>query len=241
MRPHITDTQEYKLAPHDKRAWAFTHRDNYKSSEEAAAAVGIKTKGRKIKVQTNTGDEHEIEVDIHYYAIKPTAAYKKVWANVGGRSHEYVYMIKGGNPKGKTAIWFTEKMMQDSPGFIAPKKEITDAWDKYKDEQHEMLKKELAKSHAPVAKKAIEELPAIAEKDGAAGVHEWFRKNKFDIDHLKDEDFEDLVKSLKKNGHVISDWTIASRPDGFGHQEGTNAMIDWHGKRIGRYGWSSSD
>lgn len=242
MRKSISHTQEFKVAPGDKAMWALRHPESNKSSEEAAAHLGIQTKGNKLKVLTNTGDLAYITVDVKFYNITPTAEYKKVWASLDSKkTGDYYYMIKGGNPKGKTSIWTTAELMNKSPEFIAFKKEITDAWDKYHNEHLEMLKGELVKSHAPAAKKAVAELPAIAAESGRAGVYEWFKKNKFELNDLKEAHMDGLVREIKSTGHVVSNWNISSRPDGYGHEEGVGVGVNWSAKVLSTFGWSSSD
>jgi hypothetical protein len=242
-RTPIYNTQEYKLAPRDKQAWAFTHKDNYISSADAAKKMGVKTEGRSVKVKTNTGEMVDVPVKISFHSIVPDPG-KFKWKNTSldGKKHTTVYMVKGSSPNNKTAVYFTSEDYGNSEDLKALKREIDDAFREFHKQHHEMLKAELAKSHAPMAKKAAKELPELAKgNDATQKVFDWFKKNGFEMTHVKPEDFKNFVASLKKNGHVLAGFRISSKADGWGHQTGESVEIDFANKRIGKVGWSSDD
>ena len=240
MRKAIYNTPEYKLASREMQAWAFTHRGHYVSAEEAARKMGVKLDGRTVKVKCNDGVEREVDVIVSHYSILPSPKYKLIQTLIDGK-HQSVYMIKGSSLKIKNPIYFTMEDFTKSKDFIDIKNEIDDAFKRYHDEHHEMLRAELRKSLPSITKRAQAELADIAKERGEEGVYEWFVKNGFKMPHVKPSDFKELVKSLKNTGYVISSWNVSSRPDGWGHQTGTNATIDWVKKTIGMHDWSSDD
>jgi hypothetical protein len=241
-RKPIYDTPEYKLASRDMQGWAFTHKNNYTTAVDAAKEMGVKVDGRTVKVKANTGEMVEVPVDMNYYRIQPTKNIRvATWTDDKGKK-THVYLLKGSSPKIKSAVYVTSTDFQNSDDFKALKKEIEDGAQAYYDKHHEMLKAELSKSHPQMAKKAAKELPALADGDDAAQkIYAWFQKNKFEMRGIKPEDFKAFAAEVKKTGHIRASFEISARPDGYGHQTGTSGEIDFAGKKISLYGWSSDD
>jgi len=237
----IYDTPEYKLASHDMQGWAFTHKDQYLSSVDAAEKMGMKLDNLKAKVKVNTGEEVEIPVSAKFYTVFPDSKFKSVKTPIDG-VYVTAYMVKGSSPKNKTAIYFTHDdfiSSQDVKKIIA---DIDAAAKEFRKQHNDKIKAELVKSHPPAAKKASKELPSLAkEEDAVQKVYDWFVKNGFSMGHVKPEHLKNFVSSIKKDGHVSSKFSISSKSDGYGHQTGTSGEIDFNNKRVGIYGWSSDD
>lgn len=241
-RKSIHDTPEYKLASREMQGWAFTHKNNYTSAIDAAKEMGVKVDGRTVKVKANTGEMVEIPVEMNYYRIQPAKNIRVAnWTDDKGKKTQ-VYLLKGSSPKVKSAVYVTHDDFQASEDFKALKAEIEKGAQAYFDKHHEMLKSELSKSHPPMAKKALKELPSLADGDDAAQkIYDWFKKNKFEMHGVKPEHFKGFASELKKTGHVNTNFQISARPDGYGHQTGTDGEIDFAAKKINLYGWSSDD
>lgn len=237
----IWDSPEYKLAPRDKQGWAFTHKNNYKSAVDAAKEAGIKIDGATVKVKMNNGEMHDVALVSSMYSILPAPKYKRLKHQIDGRYYD-VYMVKGSGPKVKSALYFTSQDFDNSEDLQALKKKVYNAFADFKKKHHDMLKQELVKSHAPLAKKAQKELPVLADAENAEQqIFDWFKKNGFEMGHIRPTDFKEFAKELKKSGHVQAHFGVSTKPDNWGHQTGSSVEIDFANKKIRAYGWSSDD
>lgn len=241
-RKSIHDTPEYKLASREMQGWAFAHKNNYTTAIDAAKEMGVKVDGRTVKAKSNTGEMVEIPVEMNYYRIQPAKNIRVAnWTSDKGKKTQ-VYMLKGSSPKIKSAVYVTHDDFQASDDFKALKKEVEDGAQAYYDKHHEMLKSELSKSHPQMAKKAMKELPALADGDDAAQkIYDWFNKNKFEMRGIKPGDFKGFASELKRTGHVQANFGVSSSPDAWGHTTGTSGEIDFANKKISLHGWSSDD
>jgi len=239
-RKSIWATQEYALASPEKQGWAFTHNGHYANAIEAAEKAGVKVKGRTVKVKANDGQEHDVEVDADLYDIKPARKYPTVLSRRDGEKPVKYWMLQGTSPRGKKSVYITLSDFRSSDDLKKFKEEIETGVERYFNTHHEMLKKELAKTHAPLAKKAAEELKTAAD-DGVEGIAKWFKVHGFNLSNFKTEWFKPLLKRIKDGHGITTQWEVNSRPDGHGHQAGANAVVDWNDKKISTYGWSSDD
>jgi hypothetical protein len=237
----IYDTPEYALADSEKQRWAFTHRDNHLSAVDAAKRMGLKLDNLKATVKLNTGATMEVPFHAHFYSVVPDAQFKRV-NRFENKKYEVVYMVKGSSPKLKSAVYFTNDDFVNSDDVKKVVSDIDNAAKEFGKQHRQMLKDELTKSHAPMAKKAAKELPALADQpDAEQKVYDWFVSNKFDMGSFKPSHFKPFVNKLKRDGHISAEFGISSRPDGYGHETGTSGKIDFANKRLGMYGWSSDD
>lgn len=237
----IYDTPEYKLAPEEKKRWAFTHKDQYVSSIDAAKRMGVKLDDLKVHVKINTGDTIEVDAQASYYRIAPSAKYKSLRMMVNGK-YETVYMIKGTNPKQKTAEYFTLNDFDASEEVKKLAAEIMNAEKEFRKQHREMIKTELVKSHSTLAKKAMKEIPALVDQDNAEQkVYDWFVKNGFTVSYIKPEQLKSFVKDVKRTGYIDTQFNISSKPDGYGHQTGVSGKINFDTKSIYTTSWSSDD
>jgi len=238
-RTPIYHTQEYKLSDSETQRWAFTHKNQYTNSEDAAKAHGVKTKDRIAKVKTNTGEFVDVPVELSWHTIKPTKHQFK--HTKMGDKYQSICMIKGSSPKIKSAVYFTQDDFNKSPDVVAFKAEVDEAFSKHHEKHHEDMKLEMTKRLPAMAKLALKELPEVIEKDGVDGVDQWFKKNGFTMLHVDKNIFKNFVGLWNKEKFIVSDWSVSSEPDGWGHQKGVSAKIDFAKKTITSYGWSSDD
>lgn len=240
-RKPIFDTPEYKLASKEMQHWAFTHKDNYVSTADAAKRIGMKTEGRVVKVKANNGEMIDVPVIISFHSISPSEKFKQA-RHTDGKFYTTAYMVKGSSPKNKTAIFFTTKDFSESEDVKALKKELDEAFRKFHDQRHEMLKKELIKSHPALAKKAAKELPDLVKtKNPEDAVFNWFNSNGFQMLHMQPSDFNEFVAEIKRTGDVPTTWRISAQADRWSHQTGVSGEIDFATKKVGKHGWSSDD
>ena len=165
---------------------------------------------------------------------KPEAANKTTELQ-GLESYEGLAYKKG-------TIFFTATDFAESKDVQRIKKKFNDAVEKYFDALHASQKKALAASHLPIAKKASKELVPLAdENDAGRKLHDWFTINGFEINGVNIAGFNKLAKDIKTNGHLSTSWTISSKPDSWGHQTGSEGIIDFAAKKVQVSGWSSDD
>lgn len=247
----LYDTPEYKLASREMQGWAFTHKDQYLSAEDAAKRMGVKLDNLSAKVmvtikdktgkQVERTEEREIPLLSLFYSVIPSRKFKQVHYRINGKQVTY-YMVKGAKPDSKSAEYFTYDDFMASPDVKKIIETIDSAAKEFRKKHHEMMKAELVKSHPPAAKKAAKELPELAKEEGAVQkVYDWFVKNGYEMPHIKPEHLKSFVEDVKKSGHISSQFHVSARADGYGHQTGTSGTIDFAKKAIGLYGWSSDD
>lgn len=236
----IYDEPEYNLADANMKGWAFTHRDNYISPVTAAEKEGVIINDRHVAVIANTGIKIDVPVDLSHYSIIPNKKFQKAFLKKDGKSIA-CYMVSGKDPKGVRSVYFTYDDFIGSEDFKQLKKEIDDAAKRFRDKHIAYLKSELAKSHAPSAKKAAKELPVLLKDGTAADAMAWFVANDFDVHGMHESDFKNFVDIVKKSGHVPASFDISRQNDKWGHQHGISAEIDFASKKIVKHGFSTDD
>lgn len=237
----IYDTHEYKLSSDDMKGWAFTHRDNYITGPEAARRMGVKMDGREATVITNLGNTVKVPIKFNTWTVEPTGLHRVIQHSNG--KAETLYMLKGKNPKGARSEYFSAADLHNSEEFKRFNQEIEQARQEFVQQHKKMLRAELNKKLPPVARAAAAELQPLANgTQPATAILKWFASHGFDVKSIKhpDEFFAGLIAQLKA-GNMTRSWQLTSGPDGYGHQTGTQAVIDFENKKFSSYGWSSDD
>lgn len=218
----IWNSEEYSVADANLRSWAtqlgyprFSAVDYMEELEDALT----------IDIETNVGIQSAV-IPLEYGLIEPYPSpklpyYKDCWC------------LKGKNPLGKRAIFFTRKTFNDHPTVIALKNKILAKTNQLRDTHFEELELQLYSKLPITAKAALSDglLQNVKAKQFEY-VYGWFVAHNFsNIPNIEQ------LSNMVNLGAI----PIMQMADGYGHQTGSCIDIDWKNKSFRCFGWSSDD
>lgn len=175
----------------------------------------------EINISTNLGTALTISIgrDNWYSPLKPTHyEYSKKHKN---------YTVIAGN-RGREREFFelpSQKALKEHPNYLALQAYQKD----FQERRQEAIKlgiNNMMISEIKTVRRDFDAIMALTDDTARA----YFEKNGWEID-----------PDVTFTGFRPCGWIMTERPDGYGHQEGTAASVDWEAQKIKVYGWSSSD
>jgi hypothetical protein len=226
----IYNMTEYFLADEEAKREAFTAFHPHKTPIDLFAEFNDRP-SIDAEVTINDGSIKNIKLECGRWGMVVPAE-GEFEREVLYKGTRYYMLNSAANPKAKTAKYFTEAHIKASPQYS----EFSGRYNNYLQQSREKFQQKvlekLRSSLSLTAQKALNEnLHDLVKQNAFQELHDWFVA----------EGFSNIppAENFKKM-YNLSGWTIQTEQV-YGHQQGTNQVIDWKNKRFYVLGWSSDD